>query len=532
MAKKKQKQPPKEDTSSRPTLTRDQLLALEDELIIEYQKDEFQQRLHQLWGAAGDDEVERLRARQEACLPVQLPILERYGFEPSVKGVAQSVYAYNGFPVTDPDHFDFYERSRILTWLVNPPMQWQSPKPYVPIPLWSAMPGAKGIGQAEVEDEDQAYSGSSLFSVVARHLSGEAVATVKLLPRDHIIRIREAVERESLGGGRCARPFKLVYGGMVLGDAQTAENVGLTDGAELSIVNLPPFQVLTASGDRTARLFNAATGEPLQVFSGHTATVKSAAFSPDGFRLVTASKDRTAKIWNPANGECETTLRGHGNAVNKAVFSPDGMSIATASDDYMVKIWDVATGNCEKNFYCGGDCVNAVTFAPDGKFLVLAMGDNTAKVMHPSTGQVVWTFEGHSKFVSSVAMSPDGLKIVTTSDDGTARLFDATTGVCNHIFTGHRRAVNSAEFSADGRQLLTSSDDCNVLLFDTVKGACSRKFQHERAANYAEFSPDGRHVLTACDDRKARLFHATSGEPILELLGHEGAVYRAVFGKV
>mmetsp|Transcript_98165 Transcript_98165/g.302662 ORF Transcript_98165/g.302662 Transcript_98165/m.302662 type:complete len:522 (+) Transcript_98165:54-1619(+) len=513
-----------EDGRAKVKLTREQLLALEDELIIEYQKDEFQKRLHEIWGAAADDELSKVAARQEACLPVQLPILERYGFERSRKGLAESVYAYSGYPIMDPDNVDFFERSRILTWLVSPAEQWHTPKPYVPLPLWSAMPSSSGSKEAEDG------LGSSILSVVARHLSGEVVAAVKLLPRDHIIRIREAVERQSLDGGRCARPFKLVFGGKVLTDSQSAENAGLTDGAELSIVNLPPFQVLTASGDRTARLYDGATGETLQAFSGHGATVRSAAFSPDGFRVVTASKDRTARIWNPATGTCEVTLEGHSNSVNKAVFSNDGMYVATASDDSIVKIFDAATGKCEKNFYCGGDTVNGVVFSPDGRFLLLALGDNSAKILNPVTGQDVQTFWGHGSFVNSAVFSPDGLKVATTSDDRTARLFDTTTGECNHVFTGHRKAVNSAEFSADGRQLLTSSDDCNVLLHETAMAACRRKFEHQRSVNHAVFSPDGRHVLTACDDRRARLFHAVSGELVLELLGHQGAVYRATFG--
>jgi WD40 repeat protein len=55
--------------------------------------------------------------------------------------------------------------------------------------------------------------------------------------------------------------------------------------------------VLTASEDQTARLWDAATGRPLQTLLGHEAAVRSAAFSADGRTVLTASDDGTARLW-------------------------------------------------------------------------------------------------------------------------------------------------------------------------------------------------------------------------------------------
>ena len=54
---------------------------------------------------------------------------------------------------------------------------------------------------------------------------------------------------------------------------------------------------MTASDDRTARPWDAATGASLTVLQGHTSGVTSAAFSPDGARVVTVSNDNTARLW-------------------------------------------------------------------------------------------------------------------------------------------------------------------------------------------------------------------------------------------
>ena len=56
--------------------------------------------------------------------------------------------------------------------------------------------------------------------------------------------------------------------------------------------------MITASDDRTARLFDSKSGRPLKVFQGHTSSVHHAAFSPDGKTVITASADNVARLWS------------------------------------------------------------------------------------------------------------------------------------------------------------------------------------------------------------------------------------------
>ena len=71
----------------------------------------------------------------------------------------------------------------------------------------------------------------------------------------------------------------------------------------------------------------------------------SAAFSPDGKRIVTASADKTARLWDAETGkQIGAPLVGHEDAVWSAAFSPDGKRIVTASDDKTARLWDAETG--------------------------------------------------------------------------------------------------------------------------------------------------------------------------------------------
>ena len=102
--------------------------------------------------------------------------------------------------------------------------------------------------------------------------------------------------------------------------------------------------VTAASDDNTARLWDTASGQALVTLEGHTGTVRSAAFSPDGTRVVTASYDNTARLWDAASGKALATLEGHTGPALSAAFSPDGTRVVTASDDNTARLWDAASG--------------------------------------------------------------------------------------------------------------------------------------------------------------------------------------------
>ena len=79
------------------------------------------------------------------------------------------------------------------------------------------------------------------------------------------------------------------------------------------------------------------------LFVGHDDLVSSATFSPDGSRIVTASEDKTARIWDAATAKEIAVLRGHEGAVYSATFSSDGSRIVTTSWPGTARIWDAAT---------------------------------------------------------------------------------------------------------------------------------------------------------------------------------------------
>jgi WD40 repeat protein len=140
-------------------------------------------------------------------------------------------------------------------------------------------------------------------------------------------------------------------------------------------------RIVTASADRTARIWDAASGQPLGQPMLHTKDVWSAAFSPDGRYVVTASEDGTGRVWDGMTGDPVSPPLRHrqGAAVFQACFSPDSSLVLTASGDGTARLWDALSGQPVSEPMHHAGVVDRVCFAPDGRRVVTGSHDQTIR---------------------------------------------------------------------------------------------------------------------------------------------------------
>ncbi len=289
-------------------------------------------------------------------------------------------------------------------------------------------------------------------------------------------------------------------------------------------------RIVTASRDKTARLWNAGSGVELRRLAGHEAPVVSVAFSPDGKRIVTASVDKTARLWDASSGVELRRLVGHEGPIISVALSPDGHRIVTASLDKTGRLWDADTGAELRRFAGHEASIVSVAFGPDGRRVVTASRDKTARLWDADTGVELHRLAGHEAEILSVAFSPNGRHVVTASQDKTARLWDVDTGAALRRFAGHEASVFSVAFSPDGKRVVTASGDKTARLWGVDSGAELRRLSgHETEVVGASFSPDGRRIVTASWDKTARLWDADSGTELRRFSGHDAEIVAAAF---
>ncbi len=297
--------------------------------------------------------------------------------------------------------------------------------------------------------------------------------------------------------------------------------------------------------DKDSRMKDSANVHPLRTLTGHSDSVNSVAFSPNGRTLVSGSRDHTIKLWDTASGHLMRTLTGHSDDVLAVAFSPDGRTLASGGyyHDHTIKLWDVASGQLLHTLPLQDiDYVWSVAFSPNGRILAsgsasqtiklpdgrtLAPGsnDSTVKLWDTASGHLMRTLTGHSADVYSVAFSPDGRTLASGSSDHTIKLWDAASGQLLRTLTRQDiSSVLSVTFSPDGRTLTSGGSSLGIegtiKIWDTASGHLMRTLTgHSDLVRSIAFSPDGRTLASGSDDKTIKLWDAASGQLLRTLPG-------------
>ena len=216
-------------------------------------------------------------------------------------------------------------------------------------------------------------------------------------------------------------------------DAETGESLNLLkvpmrfDSSVAFSPDCKKIVVTTLSGaSDLALILDAESGEVLKILesdkNGDENFAMSAIFSADGTKIVVGNYyNGTALIFDAKTGEKLKKLEGHTGLLWYAVFSPDGKKVATTSGDHTVRIWDVESGKELQKLE--SDDFAKVAFSPDGKKIVAADCGKTALIWDTETGKKLQKLKGHADWDKAAVFSSDGKKVITIDEEATIRIW-------------------------------------------------------------------------------------------------------------
>ncbi len=247
---------------------------------------------------------------------------------------------------------------------------------------------------------------------------------------------------------------------------------------------------------------------------GHSASVGTTAYSPDGRLIATGSDDSTAALWDATDPRRRTpiaVLRGYSAPVKAVTFQPGGTLLATGGDDGSVKLWDVADPTrpaLRSTLPPASASVFGLSFTRDGRTMASGGYGNDVKLWDLSDpGQVrpLGTIGGHSDLVRAVAFSPDGQFVATGSNDGTAKLWDIADSRTPYFVSalapteGDQGQIHNLSFSSDGQSIVTGDVTGYARIFqlgDPRRPTLVTQIE-EPDVQAVGFSPDNQVVVVA-----------------------------------
>ncbi|MCG6984690.1 MAG: hypothetical protein LJE61_05740 [Thiocapsa sp.] len=328
----------------------------------------------------------------------------------------------------------------------------------------------------------------------------------------------------------------------------------------------PEPLILTASLDKTARLWGLLTGKEIAVFS-HDAAVSEARFSRDGTRVLTYSDlDGSARLWSVKPTETLASRLPSADhvwhlAMATGADGPMTVLLATAAFDGRVEVWihdrRAETLPPVRIWSLSGHQgrVRRVAFSPSAKYLASAGHDGAAWVWNLTTGggcRLPVAAEGVAcrpdggracPYVHQVLFSPDERWLLTTSSDPRqpVRLWDPRA--CGPLVDSPRWAEGGVAAQAgavsvgqDGvTQVAIGDDGGGVRVMRAGPGSdwvqvCSEQL-HREAVTEVAFAPDGGSLASSSEDGRAALVSLTAGRcgPPRYLEPEAGALYGVRF---
>jgi WD40 repeat protein/class 3 adenylate cyclase len=280
----------------------------------------------------------------------------------------------------------------------------------------------------------------------------------------------------------------------------------------------------TGGGHRRVHVFDVRSRREVGAPMRATAPVSAVAFSPDGSMLAVTTvatgrygdptpvpTEQTVQLWDVATRRpLPTSLGGHTASVQTVAFSPDGGLLATGGNDHFVVLHDPRTGATVGAPLTMDSEVYHLAFSPDSSRLAVATQGQNAVVFDVRTGLQAGSLD--AGIAPAVAFSPDGSRLVTSSlGTNTTIVWDAAT--FTPVGTPMVPGGTGVAFRPDTHQFAIGGVSPIVTVWDPEGEPIITRRLPGTSRFGGRYSPDGK-VLAVPDTNAVTLYDARTLQPL------------------
>ena len=326
------------------------------------------------------------------------------------------------------------------------------------------------------------------------------------------------------------------------------------------------------------------------ILEGHTDSILTVQFSPNGNLLSSGGGDSIVKFWDMntdtqiINKENNDNLNLHNNWILTLVFSPDNSIMISGDVDGYFCIWDIINlkPKINKSIKAHKKWITSISFKPLNLYeknenlkFITSGKDGYLKMWDASLGKIIINIFAHEQSITKCIWSGEN-NIFTCSEDQTVKIFNEKF---DHIKTliGHSHWINTMAINTEfilrtgcfdfdkikgenhyeysdkilkmsfeekvkkskeryekfkekinsSEKIVTGSDDYTLILWDIkLKKQIIRMTGHQNIINDVKFSPNAFFLASASFDKSVKIWNGNSGLFLFNLRGHVGSVYQ------
>lgn len=302
----------------------------------------------------------------------------------------------------------------------------------------------------------------------------------------------------------------------------------------------PESHPTTSPSDTSIELWDLPSGNLLGRLYGHTNSVASLAFTPDGQTLASGGLDGQIILWDVrARAEIRRLPRQDGEIRNLS-FNRDGTALASAggNDRNDFCVWDTSSGKRLTRLQPDGYQIYCVSFSPDGSVLAAAGQTGIVYLYDTQTYQITSSFKVAKYFIWSIAWHPSRHVLLVGSRIGAAYV-ELDRGNLVQPFDGVGAEVTTVGFDPTGQIALVACLNGTLSAWEIPRPGESQQAvlwvpRDEYRTDYyvigsMDISADNALVAATTRDRFARIWDTISRDEICHLGPHPQTVTSVSF---
>ena len=326
----------------------------------------------------------------------------------------------------------------------------------------------------------------------------------------------------------------------------------------LALKTDPQQERLVMGGYSGARVWDITKIEVLPAVLPHLNYVVAMDITPDGETLLTASEDRTCRLWSVADGKPLGPSLGHQASLRQASFFPDGKRFVTVQSDGLVRVWDMPRGHPRDHAMPIGGSPSSARIAQTGRY-VLPTGSNwwdsiqalkSTRVFEIETGKPAGPELPIGGLLVNAALAPQESQALTLCSLAPTRaerdaVLVQPLGVAGRVqfwdwrkgealfqplpMPSEPRGVN---YSSDGKQAAVLCTGGQIYLLDTANGKVIRQLEHGSQGEQntypgVRFTRDNQTLISWGPNHLVRVWDLTTGKERFPPLVHGLVCYNA-----
>lgn len=300
----------------------------------------------------------------------------------------------------------------------------------------------------------------------------------------------------------------------------------------------------SGGGDTIVRFWDMLTDTPFAIKENvHHGWILCLSFSPCGQFLASGDVDGYFCVWDtekykPLN---KSAIKAHSKWITSIAWKPlhlynneNEETFVTCGKDGYLKMWSARTMKCLINIQAHEQAVTKAIWSGEN-IIYTASQDQTVKLFDEQFNHIK-TLIGHAHWINTMAINTEQLlrtgcydyeqckdnSYFTHAENLKKLPYKEKIKLSKNRYNKFKEKINSTE------KILTGSDDFTLILWDHKKSnkPLVRMTGHQGIVNDVKFSPNAFYLASASFDKCVKIWNANNGNFLFNLRGHVGPVYQ------